>query len=627
MKRKKIRIRLFLPVLAAFLALYLVLMGIATFLVKENFMKDFEGMYDSMFSRIEGSLQRAVDENSRSAEELSDSWEKDFCSDSAMNALVGLYAEESRYFQCSCALFDGEKDVLAKNKNFLTFIPAMHAPAEQADSKAVQQNTEDAWEEIGEFSFPADDYLDEEEIRGLAYWVYEHLTHYPGRDGRDEGDQNETASAGDASLQYRITLALHKETKEPAQILVQQMDWGKGSRSEAAEKSAGTSAPGHSGSEGILWFPDRVWDHSSVVWMWTKPDLSLLEETPEHFWELEALVYTAFPYLSSGYEHWLSWQENDFLQGLQLDKELFYTMPLYNAKVDGDPPFLARTKRVIPVGVPATGQEWERCFFVAAADCHPWLAAMDHMKYSYLLGFGCMLVCTCVLCFCIGWVSRRRDVLEENRRDFTNAVAHELKTPLCVIRGFAENLKEHTVEEKREYYLDQIIQKTEEMDALAEEMICVSRLDSDAPVLKMESVCLNDLVETQVKKLGDVIRSKDLRLTYHQEEKFCLDGDRRYLEKAVWNLLSNAAAYNVENGVILISVSSSSLCIENTGPHISEKDLPHIYEMFYSGEDASSCGERHLGIGLCLTKKICFLHRLSLAVQNTETGVRAEVKM
>lgn len=247
---------------------------------------------------------------------------------------------------------------------------------------------------------------------------------------------------------------------------------------------------------------------------------------------------------------------------------------------------------------------------------------MDSMKYFYLIGLSCMLVCAGVLTFFISRTNQKRDALEENRRDFTNAMAHELKTPLCVIRvGFAENLKENTVAEKREHYLDQIILKTEEMDALAAEMIYVSRLDSEKLVLKKEPVSLNEIMETQLRKLDDGIQNKKLLVVYQPEDIFRITGDRQYLEKAVWNLLANAVAYNTEEGTIRISINKEQCSIENTGEHIAENDLPHVFEMFYGGQNNPVDDEKHLGLGLYLSKKICSLHHLELTIRNTEMGV------
>ncbi len=106
-----------------------------------------------------------------------------------------------------------------------------------------------------------------------------------------------------------------------------------------------------------------------------------------------------------------------------------------------------------------------------AYDSHPWMAAVDDMKYIYLICLGLMGVCMCATIRKAEKLYRQQILLEENRQDFTNAMAHELKTPLGVIRGFAENLLEKIHEEKREYYLRQIIGQTDEMDRLAEGLL------------------------------------------------------------------------------------------------------------------------------------------------------------
>ena len=90
---------------------------------------------------------------------------------------------------------------------------------------------------------------------------------------------------------------------------------------------------------------------------------------------------------------------------------------------------------------------------------------------------------------------------EEYRRNFTNAMAHEMKTPLSVIRGFAENLTENPDTGKKDYYLDQIIRQTEEMDGNVKEMIQVSKLDSDDLILKQETLPVRDLLEKEIGRL------------------------------------------------------------------------------------------------------------------------------
>ena len=220
---------------------------------------------------------------------------------------------------------------------------------------------------------------------------------------------------------------------------------------------------------------------------------------------------------------------------------------------------------------------------------------------------------------------KKQEALEEMRRDFLNAAAHELKTPLGIIRGFAENLKENTIEDKRDYYLDRIIDQTEEMDELIREMLYSSRLDSASLHLKKEPINLMDIAKEQIEKQKMQIQEKKISVRYKDEGEFIVYGDAGYLEKAVWNLISNSISYNKENGWILITAKREQFSIENSGPPIDPEKISNLFEMFGSGEKGRSAKEKHFGIGLYLTKKIFSLHHLEISLENTEEGVKVNI--
>lgn len=599
MKTKKKWIRTFLPVLAGFLALYLALMGIATFLIKGTFMERFETDFTVVFNEIHETISKT---------EESEAWLADGKMKTAAHHYDSVLSHRAStgniYFQYSFALFDEEKKLLSKSKNMLAL---------------TNPDTNLHYDYC-----PVDDYLNPDELKELAHYV--ELQYEIFRTKWDPAFEKKGGWSANSAMDYRITMAFERGSDIPAQIIVQELGGNK-KQGEKSNSEISVDSQTHPEQDDLILFSNDIWDHGTIIWSWSNPDIDISKIPQNYFFELECFPGSTFSYLSSGYDRWLSWQENSFLQNLQLDRDLFYTLPQYNASADSLPPFRPQTKKVSEIFIPQDDRLAGRYYLVAAVDCHPWLAAMDYMRYFYLLGFACMLVCAGVLAFAIHRTNLRRDALEENRRDFTNAIAHELKTPLCAIRGYAENLKEDTVQEKRDHYLDQIILKTEEMDGLAAEMIYVSRLDSEKLVLKKEPVCLNDLIQAQLEKLDDVISGKKLLVLYQAEEEFHVTGDRKYLEKAVCNLLSNAISYNTESGTIRIIVGRDRCSMENTGEHIPEADLPHVFEMFYSGQRHFGDEEKHLGMGLYLTRKICALHHLSLTVQNTEMGVRAEISL
>lgn len=182
------------------------------------------------------------------------------------------------------------------------------------------------------------------------------------------------------------------------------------------------------------------------------------------------------------------------------------------------------------------------------------------------------------------------------------------------------------MEEKRDYYISQIIGQTEEMDHLVAEMIEISKLDSDEIPLKKETVSFSRLIHQQADRFEPVLHEKNILVRYEEKADFQIEGDREYLARAMWNLLSNAVDYNVPGGTILITIEQEICAIENSGSPMDEEQLAHAFDLFYTGNKSRGGKDKHMGMGLFLTRKILELHNLSLVLENTADGVRAAIR-
>lgn len=182
------------------------------------------------------------------------------------------------------------------------------------------------------------------------------------------------------------------------------------------------------------------------------------------------------------------------------------------------------------------------------------------------------------------------------------------------------------MEEKRDYYLSQIIGQTEEMDCLVAEMIEVSKLDSEELILKKELVSFTKLIQEQADRFEPMIQEKNLLVRYQKKADFQVEGDREYLARAIWNLLSNAVDYNIPGGSILIEIDEEMCSIENTGHPLEDEHLTHAFELFYTSDKSRSGKEKHMGMGLFLVKKILRLHKLELTLENVGEGIRAVIR-
>lgn len=336
----------------------------------------------------------------------------------------------------------------------------------------------------------------------------------------------------------------------------------------------------------------------------------------------------AFPYLNQYYrsddvyQRWEKWNDSGYLQGFP-EKEAF----IWEKGIE-EPPFeeeagtfYYRGRYRLKIGMVDTPSGYAEI----RMEANPWHAAIDYMKYIYLAALILTLACMAKVIYVFHQTNKKQAALEETRRDFINAMAHELKTPLGVIRNFAENLMEHNMEEKRDYYLTQIIGQTEEMDGLVTEMIGISKLESEKLELRKETVSFGELIREQMERFQPMIREKNLQVRYEEKADFLVEGDREYLARAVWNLLSNAVDYNIFGGSILVRTEGERCIIENTGFPMGEEQLAHAFDLFYTEDKNRSGKDRHMGMGLFLAKRILDLHGMELALENTGDGVRAVI--
>ena len=381
-------------------------------------------------------------------------------------------------------------------------------------------------------------------------------------------------------------------------------------------------------------FIEKIWDTSLDGGSYTSDksevkDLELLmrwenvnvnSEERETTWASYAVAEYDFPiivpYLQRGFEAWEQWYHNSFLQDFP---ESFGR----NSKVI-ETDWLGNTNEEAEYELQVANDTYF-CLLVRQTS-NALLAAVDYMKYVYLIGFVFMFVCMLKVLYTTEKTYKQRAKLEETRRDFTNAIAHELKTPLGVIRGFAENLKEHTNEEKRDYYLEQIVGQTERMDEMVKEMIYISKLDSDTFILDKKDVSLKELFEEALESLSINIEEKQLQVSFTGLSDRVIEGDPQYLSKAVWNLISNAVEYNHPGGKVTIIFEEESVKIQNTGDSIPEEEIDHVFDIFYTGNKSRNSDENHLGLGLYLSKKILDMHGLHISIGNIEEGVEVVIK-
>lgn len=211
----------------------------------------------------------------------------------------------------------------------------------------------------------------------------------------------------------------------------------------------------------------------------------------------------------------------------------------------------------------------------------------------------------------------------KRERAFTRGAAHELKTPLAVLRTHAEALREDIAPEKRERYLDIILEESDRMAALVGSLLELSRLESGIPLNK-EPLDLGALVREVFAPLELALRQKKISLRLDLPELW-MEGDRERLKRAVENLASNALRHCTPGGCIQVTLNASAdgvrLQVCNDGPAIAEQDLPHLWEPFYRGDQARSRDTGGTGLGLAIVRAAVQAHGGSCGVENSPHNV------
>ena len=217
--------------------------------------------------------------------------------------------------------------------------------------------------------------------------------------------------------------------------------------------------------------------------------------------------------------------------------------------------------------------------------------------------------------------------LERQRTAFFSAASHELKTPVTILKGQLSGMLDGVdVYQDREKYLARSLRVTLRMEKLIQEILTVSRMEARDSVPVREPVDLSGLVRRQLELDAELLRQRGLRVDARLCPGLAVRGNASLLEKAVGNLLSNAALYSPEGEEIRVWTgwqgSHPALAIENTGIHIAEEALPHLFEAIRISISSPAAGAPAKRAGALPGEASSGAARGAVRIENTEEGVR-----
>jgi two-component system phosphate regulon sensor histidine kinase PhoR len=212
--------------------------------------------------------------------------------------------------------------------------------------------------------------------------------------------------------------------------------------------------------------------------------------------------------------------------------------------------------------------------------------------------------------------------LENMRSEFVANVSHELRTPLAAIRGFSETLKLGALQdpETASSFLQIILDESDRLNRLVNDLLDLSKIESNRLPLKYEQITLAPLVAEIIQLLEQQMKAKQLAYEISGQLQVTVEADRDRLRQIIINLLHNSIQYTPPNGKVLIAWETTQdklqISVSDSGIGIPHEDLPHVFERFFRVDRARSRHSGGTGLGLSITKHLVEMHKGQITVSS-----------
>lgn len=219
-----------------------------------------------------------------------------------------------------------------------------------------------------------------------------------------------------------------------------------------------------------------------------------------------------------------------------------------------------------------------------------------------------------------------KNKIDESRREFLSNISHELKTPIALIQGYAEGLKEGISDdpESMDFYCDVIMDEASKMNDMVRKLLTLNQMEwNEEPVIERFNV--TELIQSVIINNGIRTSQNGINVIFDQKEPVYVWGDEYKIEEVVTNYFSNAINHCEFDKVIKVAIEKNEdtvrVSVFNTGKNIPEEDIPKIWDKFYKVDKARTREYGGNGIGLSIVKAIMESNNSGYGVINHSNGV------
>ena len=215
-------------------------------------------------------------------------------------------------------------------------------------------------------------------------------------------------------------------------------------------------------------------------------------------------------------------------------------------------------------------------------------------------------------------------ITDDLRRDLMANVSHDLKTPLTMIKAYAEKVRDlsYKNKEKREQDLNIIISETDRLNILVNDILVLSKMQSMSNDIDINEFDLSKTIKSIVDKYRIIKETLDYKFIVDILDQVIINGDEKKITQLIYNLVNNAINYTGSDNTVYICVKENKkdyyVSIRDTGRGINETDLPHIWERYYKNNKNHQRNVVGTGLGLSICKQVLELHKYQYGVKTKE---------
>ena len=201
-------------------------------------------------------------------------------------------------------------------------------------------------------------------------------------------------------------------------------------------------------------------------------------------------------------------------------------------------------------------------------------------------------------------------------------VSHDLKTPLTMIKAYAEMSRDlcGNDKQKRDKNMNIIIEEVDRLTILVNDILTLSKVQSNIEALEYQEFDLVELINNILKRYNILIEKENYKFIFKNKKPIMINADKIKLEQVIYNLINNAINYTGDDKKVTIKIKNidGNIKVEiiDTGKGIDDKDIPYIWDKYYKNKKKHKRNLIGTGLGLSIVKSILELHNYEYGVNS-----------